>query len=104
MNAFQHVIYQTISTFLISHGKVECTPEWVKRALKNKYLGWTKEEFIDFDGVVTVHEVLRHTSELDSGEAYHFTSQLLGFSDSIGCEIKIPARCEYREMADSQEE
>lgn len=105
MNAFQHAIYQSISTFLTAHGKPECTPEWVKRALKNKYLGWIREEFIDIaTGECSVHEILRHTSTLDSGEAYHFTSQILEFAESIGCEIKIPAKSEYREMADKQEE
>ena len=105
MNSFQHVIYKTISDFLISHGKAECTPEFVKRALKNKYLGWTQEEFVDIaSGECTVHEVLRHTSTLDAGEAYHFTSELLSFADAIGCEIRIPAKSEYREMADKQEE
>ena len=104
-NALQHVIYSDISAYLITKGRTDCTPEWVKDALKNKFLGWEEKVYTDIvTGEKRVREVLRQTSKLDKGEACHYTTQIIDWASSIGCEIKIPASCEYREMMENQNE
>ena len=102
-NALQHVIYETVSKYLISKGRVEWTEEKVKQSLKSKFLGWEQTEFVDVvTGEITVKETLMETSKLDVGEAFHYTTQIIEWSESIGCEIKIPAKCEYRELMEMQ--
>jgi hypothetical protein len=102
-NAFQHVIYQEISKYLISKGRSEWTPEFTKKNLKNKFLGWVDDEFIDVKtGCKSVQSVLRSTSKLDKGESFHFTTAILDWAESIGCFIKIPESCEYRQLQEQQ--
>ena len=102
-NAFQHVIYQEISKYLISKGRSEWSPDFVKDNLKNKFLGWTLKEYIDVsDGSVSTREVLRKTSTLDKGESFNFTTAILEWSESIGCHIRIPDDCAYRQMMEEQ--
>jgi len=104
-NALQHVIYSDISEYLISKGRKRCTPVWVKSALKNQFLGWTETEFTDLNtGEITNRQVLRSTKDLDVGESCHYTTQILDWAQSIGCNIKIPAKCEYRDMLNKQSE
>lgn len=102
-NAFQHVIYDEISTFLIRKGRPDCTPEWCKKMLKNRFLGWIDEEFTDvITGEKTMRAVLRPTAGLDVGEAVHYTDQIIEWAYSIGCEIKIPANSEYVQYKEAQ--
>ena len=102
-NAFQHVIYKEISDYLISKGRKGCSPGWVKRMLKNHFLGWEQVEFVCIKtGEVTKREQLKSTRLLDVGESMHYTTQILDWACSIGCEIKIPERCEYRKLINSQ--
>ena len=102
-NAFHHVIYQEISKYLTQRGREDWTPEYTKKNLKNKFLGWVTEEFVDVStGERTTRETLRHTSSLDVGEAYQYTTQILDWAESTGCFIKIPADCEYRELMEQQ--
>ena len=104
-NALQHVIYSDISEYLIGKGRKHCTPAWVKLALKNQFLGWTETEFTDLKtGGITKREVLRSTKDLDVGESCDYTTQILDWAQSIGCDIKIPAKCEYRDMLNKQNE
>ena len=104
-NALQHVIYSDISEYLISKGRKHCTPSWVKSALKNQFLGWTETEFTDLNtGEITKRQVLRSTKDLDVGESCHYTTQILDWAQSIGCNIKMPAKCEYRDMLNNQNE
>lgn len=104
-NAFQHVIYSDISEYLISKGREHCTPAWVKSALKNQFLGWTETEFTDLNtGEITKRQVLRSTKDLDVGESCHYTTHILDWAQSIGCNIKMPAKCEYRDMLNKQNE
>ena len=104
-NALQHVIYTEISDYLVSKGRKHCTPAWVKDALKNQFLGWESVEFTDLKtGEITRRDVLRSTKSLDVGESCHYTTQILDWAQSIGCNIKIPAKCEYRDMLNKQNE
>jgi hypothetical protein len=102
-NALQHVIYEVVSKYLISKGRIEWTESKVKESLKSKFLGWEEREIIDVvTGEVIVKEKLIETSKLDVGESFHYTTQIIEWSESIGCEIKIPAKCEYRELMEQQ--
>ena len=43
-NAFQHVIYDKISVYLVSKGRKDWTTEFTKKNMKNKFLGWIDDE------------------------------------------------------------
>lgn len=99
MNALQHCIYAEVSRYLISKGRLEWSPGFVKKNLKNKFLGWETEVFVD---VVTGErrevQSLRKTSELDKGDSYLYTEQIIDWASSIGCEVKIPEKCEFMSL------
>jgi hypothetical protein len=102
-NAFQHVIYGDISKYLISKGRSDWTEKVTKKNLKNKFLGWEKEEYTDIEtGEITIKEVLISTAGLDVGDSFNYTTNILGWAESIGCEIKIPSKCDYRELMERQ--
>lgn len=102
-NALQHVIYGEISKYLISKGREDWTPEFVKENLKNKFLGWEEREYIDVEtGHKSIMSVLRHTSKLDVGESCDYTTKIIDWAESIGCKIKIPANSVYMEMMEKQ--
>tara|TARA_R110002020_G_scaffold173832_1_gene364801 strand:- start:2 stop:442 length:441 start_codon:yes stop_codon:yes gene_type:complete len=102
-NAFQHSIYGEISRYLISKGRTDCDADWVKKALKNQFLGWELEEYTNLlTGEITTKEVLKRTSKLGTGEAHYYTEQIIAWASGIGCEIKIPAKCEYRDIQERQ--
>jgi len=102
-NSFQHVIYGEISQYLVSKGRSEWTPDFVKKNLKNKFLGWKQEPFVDIKtGERREIWTLRKTSELDKGESMNYTTQILDWAESIGCSIKIPESCEYRDCLNEQ--
>lgn len=102
-NNFQHVIYQDISKYLIANGRIDCDKDWVKLMLKNKFLGWDVTNITDIvTGEVTQKETIKETKKLDTGEAYHYTTQIIEWAESIGCRIKIPAKCEYRDLMERQ--
>ncbi len=102
-NGLQHSIYGVVSKFLIAKGREDWTPEKVKDNLKNKFLGWHDSEFVDVvTGEVTIKSVLVPTSGLDKGESYHYTTQIIEWCESIGCEIRIPEKCDYRDLMKQQ--
>lgn len=104
-NALMHVIFTEISDYLINKGRTDWTPEFTKEQLKNKFLGWEDKEFVDVKtGEKTTRSVLVKTSTLDKGDAYQFTTEILDWAESIGCQIKIPANCEYMELRREQSE
>lgn len=102
-NALQHCIYAELSRYLIAKGRADCTAKWIKQMLKNKFLGWVSESFTDIStGEKFTKEVLRHTADLDKGEAGHYTTQIIEWAESIGCQIKIPANSEYMKFLEAQ--
>ena len=102
-NAFQHVIYGEMSKFLIGKGRTDWTPKKTKLECKNTFLGYEFNENVNMvTGEITIRETLKHTSELDVGDSYHYTTQLLDFAQTIGCHIKIPAKCDYRDLQEQQ--
>lgn len=95
-NAFQHVCYQEISDYLISKGRKDCNPEWVKQMLKNSFLGWRSESFTDVKtGQVMQRDVLVKTSSLDKGEALEYTQNIINWAQDIGLMIKIPENSDH---------
>ena len=104
-NAFQHVIYDDISKYLISKGRKDWTEKKVKFEMKNNFLGWEETECTNvYTGEITVKETLISTSGLDVGVACDYITKLLDFAQSIGCNIKIPAVCDYRDYLNKQDE
>ena len=102
-NALSHVIYSDIAKYLISKGRADWDASMVKKSLKNKFLGWSKESYTDIlTGEITEREVLRHTADLDKGEMTFYITQVIEWAESIGCQIKIPATCEYRNLMEIQ--
>lgn len=101
-NAFQHVMYQEISKYLVKNGRKDWTPDVVKQNLKNKFLGWEDVEFIDVEtGEVKVRQVLKGSAKLDKGDAYQYTTQILNWCEEIGLTIKIPVTSEHhKQMAE----
>lgn len=102
-NAFQHIIYSGISKYLISKGRKDWTPAYTKEQMKNNFLGWRKKEFTNvLTGEVEINKVLIPTSSLDVGESFNYTTSLLDWAQSIGCNIKIPEKCDYRDLQEKQ--
>ena len=102
-NSFQHVCYQEISKYLVAKGRNEWTPEFVKKNLKNKMLGWKAETFVDVKtGERREIWTLKSSSKLDKGEAMNYITQILDWAESIGCHIKIPESSEYMKLMQSQ--
>lgn len=102
-NAFQHIIYSAISKYLISKDRKDWTPEYTKEQMKNNFLGWRKKEFTNvLTGEVEINKVLIPTSGLDVGESFNYTTSLLDWAQSIGCNIKIPEKCDYRDLQEKQ--
>ncbi len=102
-NALSHVIYSEISKYLINKGRADCSPDWIKKMLKSKFLGWKDETYTDIlTGAKTTREVLLHTSGLTSGEMLHYLTQVIEWAESIGVEIRIPADSTYRQLMDKQ--
>ena len=101
-NAFQHVCYQEISKYLIAKDRNEWTPEFVKKNLKNKMLGWQTETFVDVKtGERRDIWTLKSSSKLDKGEAMNYITQIMDWAESIGCHIKIPEDSEYMKAMQS---
>jgi len=104
-NTLQHSIYGEVSKYLISRGRSDWDAVKVKENLKNKFLGWRDYEFVDLEtGEVIIRSVLVETSKLDKGESFNYTTHIIEWAESIGCEIKIPATCEYRSLMELQNE
>lgn len=102
-NSFQHVCYQEISKYLAAKGRNEWTPEFVKKNLKNKLIGWQSETFVDVKtGERRDIWTLKSSSKLDKGEAMNYITQILDWAESIGCHIKIPEDSEYMKAMQSQ--
>ena len=104
-NALSHCIYSELSKYLIQKGRTDCSPDWIKRMLKNRLLGWIDETYTDIvTGQKTTRQELRHTSSLDKGEMMDYLTQIIEWSSSIGLEIKIPVNSTYFKLMESQNE
>ena len=103
-NALSHMWYGEISEYLIKSGRVDATPEWVKRNLKKTYLGCTEVTYTDFiTGEKTTHWEPRHTSDLDTGEMHDFLCKVEAWCAQFGLALTIPQNCEFQQLRDKQE-
>ncbi|WP_273761559.1 recombination protein NinB [Aeromonas hydrophila] len=102
-NALLHLWMDEISDFLIRHGRIQATPEWVKDAMKHSFLGYIETERINVitGERITVSE-LKHTSSLDTGEMHYFLSHVEVWAVNINCRLTIPDNCEYRKLKEIQ--
>lgn len=102
-NALSHCIYSELSRYLIGKGRTDCNPGWVKQMLKYKFLGFEDVQYTDVvSGDVETVSQLRHTAELDRGEMLHYLTQIIEWSESIGCMIKIPVDSDYMKFLEGQ--
>lgn len=103
-NALSHMWYTEISEYLISSGRADATPEWVKRNLKKTYLGCEEVTYTDFiTGEKTTTWEPRHTSDLDTGEMHIFLVKVEMWCAQFGLALTIPNSCEYQQLRDKQE-
>ena len=103
-NALSHVWYEHMSKYLISKGRENCSPSWVKEAMKHTFLGYEMVEKVNVltGERVTVSE-LKHTSKLDVGDMTHYMNKVYKWALDIGCLLPIPEDCEYKQNLDKQE-
>jgi len=98
-NALAHRWFSEISRYLIQRGRTDCSPEWVKQAMKYTYLGFEKTEFTDVvTGERACRETLRKTSRLKTGEMFDFMTRVQAWAMNIGCLLTVPENCEFAKL------
>lgn len=105
-NSLMHMWFADISDNLTSRGRPECTPPWVKEAMKVAFLGYEAKRrrcVLTNEWIET--EELRHTSELEPGEATFFLDRVWHWTlDVLGLMLPVPADCEYKQLKDGEHE
>lgn len=75
----------------------------VKELLKHTHLGYEQKERHDVvTGEIKIIEELRHTSDLDKGEMFHFMNKCEDMLLGWGVPITIPISSEYRQLMERQ--
>lgn len=104
-NKLSHMWYAELSNYLISAGREFATPEWVKLAMKNTFLGYERKTYINVvTGSKKTVEQLKKTSELQTNEMHHYLTQIESWAVNIGCLLTIPDDSEYMKLKDIQNE
>lgn len=102
-NSLQHMWYAELSAYLIERGKSFASPEWVKEAMKNTFLGYEAREMVNVKtGERTQVQTLRHTADLDTGDMYHYLTQVEQWAMNIGCRLTVPNDSEYNQLRQKQ--
>lgn len=102
-NSLQHMWYAELSAYLIKRGKSFASPEWVKEAMKNTFLGYEAREMVNVKtGERTQVQTLRHTADLDTGDMYHYLTQVEQWAMNIGCRLTVPNDSEYNQLRQKQ--
>ena len=71
--------------------------------MKNTFLGSVEIELANaITGEVTRQYELVATESLDKGEYLHFMNQVFDWCVSIGCNLTVPIKSEYRELIKRQ--
>lgn len=95
-NATAHMWYAEISRYLVARGRADCTPEFMKRALKATFLGFEEETYLEvITGERTKRQVLRKTSRLKTGEMFDFMTRVQAWALEIGCVVTAPIDSEF---------
>lgn len=102
-NALFHMWCGELSRFLLKHGRKWATPEFVKDMLKHSFLGYKDTMRLDVstNQPAKVRELI-HTSDLSSGDMFHFMEQCEAYSVGIGCLLTIPEKSEYMQNKRTQ--
>ncbi len=102
-NSLIHMWFGEISEYLIKFGRIDATPDWVKRNLKRTYLGCEQITYTDFvtGEKVTSYEP-RHTSSLDTGDMHFFLNQVEQWCAQFRLALTIPHGSEYQKLKDNQ--
>ena len=95
-NALFHMWCNEMSSYLLKHGRRWATPEFVKDMLKHSFIGYRETVRLDVSTNKTEkkHELV-HTSDLSTGDMFHFMEQCEAYSVGIGCLLTIPEKSEY---------
>lgn len=102
-NSLQHMWYAELSAYLIKRGKSFASPEWVKEAMKNTFLGYEAREMVNVKtGERTQVQTLRHTADLDIGDMHHYLTQVEQWAMNIGCRLTVPNDSEYNQLRQKQ--
>ena len=104
-NSLLHKWCGELSSYLIASGRKDSSPEFCKDLLKHSFLGYEQKTMTDCTtGEKTVISSLRHTSELDTGEMYHFMCLVDRWCVSIGLMLTIPESSEYQQLKGKENE
>ncbi|HEK2869584.1 TPA: YbcN family protein [Proteus mirabilis] len=102
-NATFHMWCTEISKYLCNNN-ANYTPETVKEMLKHTFLGYEVVDMVDVTTQLTERvRTLRKTSNLDTGEMFHFMEQVERWAVGIGCFVTIPDNCEYMKLKREQD-
>lgn len=103
-NALMHQWFSKLSDYLISKGRKDCSPAWVKDAMKHTFLGYEMQQKVNVltGEAMTVSE-LKRTSKLDVGDMTHFMNKVYKWSMDIGLLLPIPEDSEYAQLMKKQE-
>ena len=104
-NALFHMWCNELSSYLLKHGRKWAIPGFVKDMLKHSFLGYKDTMRLDVstNQPVKVRELI-HTSDLSSGDMFHFMEQCEVYSVGIGCLLTIPEKSEYMHNKRAQNE
>lgn len=95
-NAVFHMWCGELSQFLTGKGRAFATPEWCKDAMKYTFLGFEAVGHTNVTtGEIMAYSELKHTSNLSTGEMFHFMEQVESWCAGIGCLLTIPEKSEY---------
>ena len=104
-NALFHMWCNELSSYLLKAGRKWATPEFTKDMLKHSFLGY--KDITRFDVATNkaakVRELI-HTSDLSTGDMFHFMEQCEAYSVGIGCLLTIPEKSEYMQNKRAQNE
>ena len=104
-NALMHMWFTEISAHLIKNGREYCTVEWVKQALKATFLGSEQVASVDvLTGEKIATTEIRHTHNLDKGEATFFLQQVQSWALDINLILTAPIDSQYMKFLQEQVE
>ena len=102
-NALFHMWCNELSSYLLKAGRKWAKPEFVKDMLKHSFLGYKDTMRLDVStNKPTKIRDLIHTSDLSTGDMFHFMEQCEAYSVGIGCLLTISEKSEYMQNKRAQ--
>ena len=103
-NSLFHSWASQLSEYLIAKGRKDSSPEFCKDLLKHSLLGYETKIMTDcITGLKTEISSLRHTSDLKTGEMFHFMELVDRWCISIGLMLTTPDNSEYKKLKDEEQ-